>query len=151
MEQRLPAPPWSSALVTFEKWVYQAMQKVSEPVRELIQKTPIKILEYPSPELIAEGFDPRGMVFFSGLPVHGASPKNSRERSSRSTSNDGAERSQLIYIFIYKRNVERSVNSESKVIAELSTALEGEAALFFSLKDDSISSPDIGGSPRCPA
>ncbi len=98
--------------------VDQTLAALPSRLAQLMSDVPVEILEYPSREIIAEGFDPRGVVFLSGVP---------RSEQTRASDPGG----HLSCVFIYRSNVERLSPSEADWPQEITDALEREAGLFF--------------------
>src|SRR5262249_817829 len=94
LDLRAPRPPWALSEAAFEKVAESALGELPERVRELLANVPILISDVPAVEIVADGFDPRMMGFFSGVPY----PEKSHL---------AGQPPHLDCIFLYQRNIER--------------------------------------------
>jgi predicted Zn-dependent protease with MMP-like domain len=74
--------------------------------------------------VVADGFDPRGLGLFAGVPFP--------EQSSM-----GAP-PHLEAVFLYQRNIERVARSTAEVEAEIRTTLLHETGHFFGLDEEDL-------------
>jgi tetratricopeptide (TPR) repeat protein len=116
---------------------------------------PIKLLELPALELVAEGVDPWATVYLSGIPA-GRPPATDAEGGSappRRGKMKGKAKSlpkrvavpeppadadrgwEVRCIVVYRRNLERVARSAHEISEELKAALEHEARAFFGPTD----------------
>lgn len=124
------APPWGITQEEFEQLAESALAELPERMRTLLENVPILAADYPSIEVVAEGFDPRMLGFFSGVPY----PEKS--------SVGGAP--QLDCVFLYQRNIERMARSRDEVAKEIRITLLHETGHFFGLDEDELTEIGLG-------
>ena len=123
--------PWAVSRETFEKIAEAALAELPERARKLLENVPILAADYPSVDVIKDGFDPRMMGFFSGVPypekvsVGGTSPH-------------------LDCVFLFQRNIERFSRTSEEVADEIRTTLIHETGHFFGLSDDDLEEMGLG-------
>jgi tetratricopeptide (TPR) repeat protein len=133
LESTIGEPPWAVAGEQFEKLVEEAYDELHPSLRARLNGVPRQIAELPSPELIAEGFEPRAMVYFAGVP---SDPLLEASGSDVPEEDPAASRRlRLTGIFVYRRNVLRFSRSLTEAGKELGAELEREARAFFALMD----------------
>ena len=132
LEKALPMPSWAFSDAEFSELVGGAIDSLPPLVFDLVKGVPVKVLDYPSLEMISEGLDPRAMVFLSGLAQTGT------HRAA-----EASPAPQINCIFVYKRNVERFTRSKTEIAKEVGKAMGQETALFFNLASDT------GAEERC--
>lgn len=103
-------PPWQEPTHAFEKRVGLALSQISEPERTQLDGALVLVLPLPSPELICEGIDPRLPLLIE--PTRG-------------------ERDMVTRVFVYQRNLERTVLAEKDLDARIMDELLLEAREAF--------------------
>jgi tetratricopeptide (TPR) repeat protein len=124
VDRDLPEAEWAYAQEEFEHVVQDVVHRLPATLAKQIEAVPVLVLDHPAAELIAEGFDPRGLVYFSGVPAPEPAAGGRRRRGDQGGP-------QLTCVFVYKRMVERASSAASDVPDELLAALEHEAEFFF--------------------
>lgn len=130
LDSSAPDPPWAVSAEEFARMTREALETVKPPLAERLRDVPFGVLELPPPELVAEGVDPRSMVYLSAVA----------DAAGRAASHGGGEHRsptpRIAHIFVYQRNVERFARSAGEVCAELSLALQQEAEGIFASEQD---------------
>mgnify|MGYP001615919679 CR=1 FL=1 len=126
-----PAPPWSVSPAQFEAIAEEALAELPERARALLANVPIVAEDVPSVDVVAEGYDPRLLGLFSGVPypekssVTGAIPH-------------------LDAIHLYQRNIERVCRSRDEVESEIRTTVLHETGHFFGLSEEDLEEMGLG-------
>jgi len=136
LDRQQPEPAWSYSAAEFEELLRRTIEGLPPELREPLSGAPARVAAHPPPELVAEGMDPRAMVFLAG--IRSASPD---ENPGAARSGPGARRGQtdaaaagaISCVFVYKRPLERFARSGADVPLELRAALEEEARLVLRL------------------
>jgi predicted Zn-dependent protease with MMP-like domain/Flp pilus assembly protein TadD len=132
-ELDLEEPP-ADCTVGKEEFVAIAERAVAElpqAITDRIKNVPILAEDYPDAELIKEGFDPRMLGFFTGVPY----PEQ---------SNVGGPTGHLECVLLYQRNIERNCTSQEEVADEIKTTVLHETAHFFGLSDEDLEAIGLG-------
>lgn len=116
--------PWAVSTDRLEELVEQALAELPERAQELLENVPIMVEDYPSEEVVADGFDPRGLGLFAGVPFP--------EQSALSGP------PHLEAVFLYQRNIERVARSTAEVEQEIRTTLLHETGHFFGLDEEDL-------------
>jgi predicted Zn-dependent protease with MMP-like domain/Flp pilus assembly protein TadD len=116
--------PWAVSTDRLEELVEQALEELPERAQKLLENVPIMVEDQPSEEVVADGFDPRGLGLFAGVPFP--------EQSTL------AAPPHLEAVFLYQRNIERVARSMSEVEAEIRTTLLHETGHFFGLDEEDL-------------
>jgi predicted Zn-dependent protease with MMP-like domain len=116
--------PWAVSTERLEELVESALGELPERAQKLLENVPVMVEDLPSEEVVADGFDPRGLGLFAGVPFP--------EQSSLSGP------PHLEAVFLYQRNIERVARSTSEVEAEIRTTLLHETGHFFGLDEDEL-------------
>lgn len=124
LDAKAPPPPWGVSTDRMEQLVEQALAELPERAQKLLENVPIMIENQPSEEVVADGFDPRGLGLFAGVPFP--------EQSSL------AGPPHLEAVFLYQRNIERVAHSTAEVEAEIRTTLLHETGHFFGLDEEDL-------------
>jgi predicted Zn-dependent protease with MMP-like domain len=125
------AAAWSLSQEEFERIAEATIEELAERIRRLLENVLIIASDYPSIEIIAEGWDPRIMGFFSGVPY----PEK---------ANVGGSQPHLDCVFLYKRNIERISRSKEEVAHEIRTTVLHETGHFFGLDEDELDEMGLG-------
>lgn len=123
--------PWALSQEKFEEIAEAALAELPPRARQLLENVPIVASDYPSVEVISEGWDPRILGFFSGIPW----PEK---------SNVAGAQPHLDAVFLYKRNIERMSRNEEEVAREIRVTLLHETGHFFGLSDEELEEMGLG-------
>jgi tetratricopeptide (TPR) repeat protein len=118
LDRRAPRPAWSLALGEFRKAVDEALGKLSAELTAHVEGAKVFCAEAPGMELVADGCDPRIPVLLDGLEQKGAAR-----------------------LFVYQRNVERTVHGVAMLKQELPILIAREIEAVF-IKADSPDAPE---------
>ena len=124
LDAKAPPAPWAVSTDRLEELVEQALEELPERAQKLLENVPIMVEDQPSEEVVADGFDPRGLGLFAGVPFP--------EQSSL------AGPPHLEAVFLYQRNIERVARSTAEVEAEIRTTLLHETGHFFGLDEEDL-------------
>lgn len=116
--------PWAVSADELEALVEAALAELPAQAQKLLENVPIMIEELPSEEVIADGFDPRGLGLFAGVPFPAQSSLGTPPH--------------LEAVFLYQRNIERVARSRTEVEVEIRTTLLHETGHFFGLDDEDL-------------
>ncbi|HEY1587159.1 MAG TPA: metallopeptidase family protein [Polyangia bacterium] len=116
--------PWSVTEERMEELVEAALAELPERAQKLLENVPVMVEALPSEEVVGDGFDPRGLGLFAGVPFP--------EQSALSGP------PHLEAVFLYQRNIERVARSTAEVEAEIRTTLLHETGHFFGLDEDDL-------------
>jgi predicted Zn-dependent protease with MMP-like domain/Flp pilus assembly protein TadD len=124
LDGKAPALPWSVTEDRMEELVEAALAELPERAQKLLENVPVMVEAYPSEEVVGDGFDPRGLGLFAGVPFP--------EQSALSGP------PHLEAVFLYQRNIERVARSTAEVEAEIRTTLLHETGHFFGLDEEDL-------------
>ena len=124
-----PPPPWHLSLDEFEQIAEEAMRELPDEVIRLLENVPVLIEDQPSADLVREGYDPRLLGLFSGVPL----PHK---------SNVSGQVPVIDAIHLYQRNLEREAAGSDELAEQIRITVLHETAHFFGLEDDDLH--DIG-------
>jgi predicted Zn-dependent protease with MMP-like domain/Flp pilus assembly protein TadD len=124
MDLKAERMPWAVSTDRLEQLVQAALEELPERAQKLLDNVPIIVEEYPSEDVVADGFDPRGLGLFAGVPF----PEQSNM--------GGAPH--LEAVFLFQRNIERVARSTAEVEAEIRTTLLHETGHFFGLDEEDL-------------
>ena len=116
--------PWAVTEDRMEELVEAALAELPERAQKLLENVPVMVEALPSEEVVADGFDPRGLGLFAGIPFP--------EQSTLSGP------PHLEAVFLYQRNIERVARSTAEVEAEIRTTLLHETGHFFGLDEEDL-------------
>jgi predicted Zn-dependent protease with MMP-like domain/Flp pilus assembly protein TadD len=119
-----PRAPWALTADRLEELVEAALEELPPQAQKLLENVPVVVEEYPSEDVVADGFDPRGLGLFAGVPF----PEQS--------SVGGPPH--LEAVFLFQRNIERIARSTAEVETEIRTTLLHETGHFFGLDEDDL-------------
>ena len=117
-----PAGPVSTTDDEIERITIATLAELPDTIRERLEKVPILIDDVPSEDVVAEGFDPRSLGLFSGVPM----------------PDDGHAQPVVTNIHLYKRNLERFAHDEDHLAEEIRITVLHETAHYFGLDDDDL-------------
>jgi predicted Zn-dependent protease with MMP-like domain len=125
LDAAAPPLPWQLDHDRMERLVEGALAELPEKARALLGNVPICVEDLPALALVSDGLDPRLLGLFAGVPYP--------EQSTLS-----APVPQLEQITLYQRNLERAVQSEEELEAEVRTTLLHETGHFFGLDEAAL-------------
>jgi predicted Zn-dependent protease with MMP-like domain/cytochrome c-type biogenesis protein CcmH/NrfG len=131
LDQAAPEPPWHLDPREFERIAEAAMEELPDEVISRLENVPVLIEDLPGEDLVAEGYDPRLLGLFSGVPlpdkshVAGASPV-------------------IDSVHLYQRNIERHSADKDELAEEIRITVIHETAHFFGLDDDDLEDLGLG-------
>ena len=123
--------PWAMTDKEFETIAEDSLGELPPVVREKLANVPVIASDYPSADMVRDGFDPRMLGFFSGVPYP--------EKSSV-----GGQSAHLDCIFLFKRNIERLARDEEETRAEIRITLLHETGHFFALDEEELEALGLG-------
>lgn len=105
----------------FGKLVREAVGQLPDPIRLRIEHVPIIVQDRPDREAVEQGFDPRSLGMFDGVPYaeHGSTPALTR-------------------ILVFQRNIEDVVRDEAELEDEVYMTLLHETGHFFGLSEEDL-------------
>lgn len=124
LDDKAPPLPWAVSEERMEELVEAALAELPERAQKLLENVPVMVEALPSEEVVADGFDPRGLGLFAGVPFP--------EQSALSGP------PHLEAVFLYQRNIERVARSTADVEAEIRTTLLHETGHFFGLDEEDL-------------
>jgi predicted Zn-dependent protease with MMP-like domain/Tfp pilus assembly protein PilF len=130
LDLRAPRPAWAIAEEEFEKVVENALVELPERIRTLLANVPVLAADLPAPEIVAEGYDPRMLGFFSGVPYP-------EKQTIGQTPH-------LDCIFLYQRNIERVARDQHEMVDEIRKTVLHETGHFFGLSEDDLDEIGLG-------
>jgi tetratricopeptide (TPR) repeat protein len=107
-----PEAGWAVAPADLEAAVREVLRSMPEEVQQQLAGVATRVSDHPPLELVAEGLDPRGLLFIG----------------TQRNPSGGVD---VTGIFVYRRNVERLAGSREEVAATLDDALQQELELVF--------------------
>lgn len=108
------------SIARFGRMVQDAIAHLPDPIRLRIENVPIIVQERPDRETVEQGFDPRSLGMFDGMPF----------------AEQGAP--VLTRILVFQRNVEDIVEDESELEDEVYVTLLHETGHFFGLSEEDL-------------
>lgn len=120
----LAAPPGPVATTEddIERITLATLAELPDHIRERLEKVPILIDELPSEDVVNDGYDPRSLGLFSGVPM----------------PDDGHAQPVVTNIHLYKRNLERVAEDEEHLAYEIRITVLHETAHYFGLDEDDL-------------
>lgn len=123
--------PWALSQEDFEAVAEAALAELPDKIRTLLANVPILAADYPSVEVVAEGYDPRMMGFFSGVPY----PEKTHATGTSP---------HLDTVFLYKRNIEEACRNREETVEEVKKTLLHETGHFFGLSEEDLERMGLG-------
>lgn len=105
-----------------ERIALATLAELPAQIREKLERVPILIDDLPGEELIADGFDPRLLGLFQGVPM----------------PDDGALAPTVTNILLFKRNLERASADHEHLAEEIRITVLHETAHYFGLDEDDL-------------
>jgi predicted Zn-dependent protease with MMP-like domain/Tfp pilus assembly protein PilF len=124
LDEKAAALPWAVTEDRMEELVEAALAELPERAQKLLENVPVMVEALPSEEVVGDGFDPRGLGLFAGVPFPEQSTMGAPPH--------------LEAVFLYQRNIERVARSTSEVEAEIRTTLLHETGHFFGLDEEDL-------------
>jgi predicted Zn-dependent protease with MMP-like domain len=120
----LAAPPGPLVISEdeIERITLETLAELPDEIRERLEKVPILIDDVPSEDVVADGFDPRSLGLFSGVPM----------------PDDGHAQPVVTNIHLYKRNLENFAQDAEHLAAEIRITVLHETAHYFGLDEDDL-------------
>lgn len=126
-----PAAPWSLSKEEFDAVAEAALAELHPRARELLGNVPILGGDYPDEHVIEDGWDPRILGLFTGVPY----PHKS---SSAGTP------PHLDTVMLYQRNIENACVSREEVEEQIRITVLHETGHFFGLEEDDLHAMGLG-------
>ena len=131
LDELSPPPPWHLSLDEFERVAEEAMAELPPEVLSRLENVPVLIDDLPSSHLVEEGYDPRLLGLFSGVPL----PHKSHAANQVPV---------IDAVHLYQRNLERQSADRGQLIEEIRITVLHETAHFFGLEDDDLDEIGLG-------
>lgn len=131
LDELAPPPPWHISTDEFERVAEAAMAELPPEVLERLENVPILIEDLPGPHLVREGYDPRLLGLFSGVPL----PEKSHAAGQTPV---------IDAVHLYQRNLERQSADREQLAEEIRVTVLHETAHFFGLEDDDLDQLGLG-------
>ncbi len=125
-----PHPAWHVSADEFERIAESALAELPRAVLDRLENVPVLIDDAPSEDLVREGWDPRILGLFSGVPL----PEKSHTDQQPTVD----------AIHLYQRNLERQARSAEELADEIRITVLHETAHFFGLEDDDLDELGLG-------
>ena len=118
------APPGKLAITEdeLEKIAAATLEELPENIRARLENVPILIDDMPSEDIVEDGYDPRMLGFFQGVPM----------------PEDGTSQPTITNIHLYKTNLERSAVDKQHLADEIRITVLHETAHYFGLDEDDL-------------
>ncbi len=132
-ELDLAEPPlsWHLSEAEFEEVAEAALAELPREVLDRLANVPVLIEPVPAAHLVEEGYDPRLLGLFSGVPFPDKS--HITEQSPH-----------LDTVHLYQRNLERACRDRAELEEEIRITVLHETAHFFGLDDDALDQMGLG-------
>lgn len=108
------------SLSRFGRLVQEAIAQLPDPIRLRIEHVPVVVQDRPDREAVEQGFDPRSLGMFDGVPY----------------AEQGAPA--LTRILVFQRNLEDVVENEAELEDEVYVTLLHETGHFFGLSEEDL-------------
>jgi len=120
----LAAPPGAVHISEdeVERIAAATLEELPANIRERLSNVPILIDTVPSEDIVADGYDPRMLGFFQGVPM----------------PEDGGAQPTVTNILLFKTNLERSSVDEKHLAEEIRITVLHETAHYFGLDEDDL-------------
>ena len=105
-----------------ERIAAATLEELPANIRARLENVPILIDDLPSDEIVADGYDPRMLGFFQGVPM----------------PEDGTSQPTVTNIHLYKLNLERSAADAEHLAEEIRITVLHETAHYFGLDEDDL-------------
>jgi predicted Zn-dependent protease with MMP-like domain len=124
-------PPWHITEREFQEVAAESLGSLPDHIRERLANVPILAHDYPDASLVQDGFDPRILGFFAGVPY----PEK---------GNISGTPPHLDCILLFQRNIERAARSREETLEEINITLLHETGHFFALSEDELEAMGLG-------
>lgn len=124
-------PVWTLTAEAFDETAERALASLPEPIRMHLENVPILAHDYPDEALVREGWDPRMLGFFSGVPL-----------PEKEVLGEGPQFPDCALLF--QRNIERDCDSPVEAMEQVRITLLHETGHFFGLSDDDLEEMGLG-------
>jgi predicted Zn-dependent protease with MMP-like domain/Flp pilus assembly protein TadD len=124
LDAKAAPAPWAVSTERLEELVESALEELPARAQKLLENVPVMVEDLPSEEVVGDGFDPRGLGLFAGVPFP--------EQSALSGP------PHLEAVMLYQRNIERVARSVAEVETEIRTTLLHETGHFFGLDEEDL-------------
>ena len=124
-------PVWTLTAEAFDETAERALASLPEPIRMHLENVPILVQDYPDEALVREGWDPRMLGFFSGIPL-----------PDKEVIGEGPQSPDCAILF--QRNIERDCDSPVEAMEQVRITLLHETGHFFGLSDDDLEEMGLG-------
>ena len=125
LDELAPPPPWHMSAQEFERVAEEAMAELPDEVLSRLENVPVLIEDLPGEHLIQEGYDPRLLGLFSGVPL----PDKSN------VSNQVAV---IDAVHLFQKNLERQSAHRHQLLEEIRITVLHETAHYFGLDEDDL-------------
>lgn len=122
LDHDAPPGPLTVSEDQLETIALAALAELPADIREKLEKVPILIADYPSEEIVADGFDPRLLGLFQGTPMPHA------DNAVPSVTN----------ILLFRKNLERYAEDEDHLAEEIRITVLHETAHYFGLDEEDL-------------
>ncbi|HTM23166.1 MAG TPA: metallopeptidase family protein [Kofleriaceae bacterium] len=126
-----PPPEWHLAVDEFERIAEAAMAELPREVLDRLENVPVMIADLPDRHLVEEGWDPRLLGLFSGVPL----PEKSQV---------SGQAPHIDTVHLYQLNLERACADREQLAEEIRITVLHETAHFFGLDDDDLDELGLG-------
>ena len=131
LDRAAPPPPWHMSPSEFEEIAEEAMAELPDEVLTRLENVPVLIDDLPAEDLVAEGYDPRLLGLFSGVPL----PEKSHVSNQRPS---------IDAVHLYQKNLERQSADREELADQIRITVLHETAHFFGLEDDDLEELGLG-------
>jgi tetratricopeptide (TPR) repeat protein len=131
LDLKAEPPAWTLSEAEFEQVASESLDALPDHIRKRLANVPILARDYPDPDIIRQGFDPRILGFFSGVPY------------PEKTSISGPP-PHLDAVLLFKRNIERAARSREETLHEIEITLLHETGHFFALSEEELEAMGLG-------
>jgi predicted Zn-dependent protease with MMP-like domain len=122
LDQAAPSGPLTISEDDVERIALAALAELPANIRKHLEKVPILIDDLPSEDIVDEGWDPRLLGIFQGVPL----------------PQDGHSQPSVTNILLFRKNLERSCSDEKHLADEIRITVLHETAHYFGLDDDDL-------------
>ncbi len=131
LDAAAPEPPWHLDHAEFERIAEAAMEELPDEVIARLENVPVLVEDLPGEDLVAEGYDPRLLGLFSGVPL----PDKSHVSGQVPVIDS---------VHLYQRNIERHSADPDELAEEIRITVIHETAHFFGLDDEELEELGLG-------
>ncbi|HYU15863.1 MAG TPA: metallopeptidase family protein, partial [Candidatus Acidoferrum sp.] len=131
LDELSPPPPWHMSADEFERVAEQAMAELPAEVLTRLENVPVLVEDLPGEHLVKEGYDPRLLGLFSGVPL----PEKSHVTNQVAV---------IDAVHLYQKNLERQSAHRDQLLEEIRITVLHETAHFFGLEDEDLEQLGLG-------